>query len=96
MLDFITVTADPRDESGMGRFICVSGLLHIKPDESFEIFKQKFFLSNHIRLIREVIGLRDYYLIMKTTCGYPTLVRCSHWLFARPTVTGKVFHFLLH
>lgn len=39
MLDFITVTVDPRDESvWTGSF--GGGLLHIKPDESFEIFKQ--------------------------------------------------------
>ncbi len=39
MLDFITVTVDPRDESvWAGSF--GGGLLHIKPDESFEIYKQ--------------------------------------------------------
>ncbi len=39
MLDFITVAIDPRDESvWAGSF--GGGLLHIKPDESFEIFKQ--------------------------------------------------------
>jgi len=39
MLDFITVTVDRRDESvWAGSF--GGGLLHIKPDESFEIFKQ--------------------------------------------------------
>jgi hypothetical protein len=41
MLDFITVTIDRRDESvWAGSF--GGGLLHIKPDESFEIFKQGF------------------------------------------------------
>ncbi|HEV8508391.1 MAG TPA: two-component regulator propeller domain-containing protein [Chitinophagaceae bacterium] len=39
MLDFITVAVDRRDESvWAGSF--GGGLLHIKPDESFEIFKQ--------------------------------------------------------
>jgi hypothetical protein len=39
MLDFITVTVDPRDESvWAGSF--GGGLLHIKSNESFEIFKQ--------------------------------------------------------
>lgn len=39
MLDFITVTVDPRDESvWAGSF--GGGLLHIRPDQSFDIFKQ--------------------------------------------------------
>jgi streptogramin lyase len=39
MLDFITVAVDPRDESvWAGSF--GGGLLHIKADENFEIFKQ--------------------------------------------------------
>jgi hypothetical protein len=46
MLDFITVTADPRDESvWAGSF--GGGLLHIKPDESFEIFKQNSPIQPH-------------------------------------------------
>jgi hypothetical protein len=44
MLDFITVTVDPRDESvWAGSF--GGGLLHIKPNESFEIFKQNSFIK---------------------------------------------------
>ncbi|MER3497554.1 MAG: hypothetical protein C4308_02390 [Chitinophagaceae bacterium] len=46
MLDFITVTVDPRDESVYaGSF--GGGLLHIKPDESLEIFKQNSALKPH-------------------------------------------------
>jgi hypothetical protein len=46
MLDFITVTVDPRDESAWaGSF--GGGLLHIKPDESFEIFKQNSPIQPH-------------------------------------------------
>ncbi|MFI5186906.1 MAG: two-component regulator propeller domain-containing protein [Chitinophagales bacterium] len=46
MLDFITVTVDPRDESvWAGSF--GGGLLHIKPDESFEIFKQNSPIQPH-------------------------------------------------
>ena len=46
MLDFITVTVDPRDESvWAGSF--GGGLLHIKPDESFEIFKQNSLIQPH-------------------------------------------------
>jgi len=41
MLDFISVTLDRRDESvWAGSF--GGGLLHIKPDESFQIFKQNY------------------------------------------------------
>lgn len=46
MLDFITVTVDPRDESvWAGSF--GGGMLHIKSDESFEIFKQNSPLQQH-------------------------------------------------
>ena len=46
MLDFITVTVDPRDESvWAGSF--GGGLLHIKADESFEIFKQNSPIQPH-------------------------------------------------
>jgi len=46
MLDFITVAVDPRDESvWSGSF--GGGLLHIKPDESFEIFKQNSPIQPH-------------------------------------------------
>jgi len=46
MLDFITVAVDPRDESvWAGSY--GGGLLHIKPDESFEIFKQNSPLRPH-------------------------------------------------
>jgi hypothetical protein len=46
MLDFITVTVDPRDESvWAGSF--GGGLLHIKTDESFEIFKQNSSIRPH-------------------------------------------------
>jgi streptogramin lyase len=46
MLDFITVAVDPRDESvWAGSF--GGGLLHIKPDESFEIFKQNSPIHQH-------------------------------------------------
>jgi hypothetical protein len=39
MLDFVTVAVDPRDQSLWGGSFG-GGLLHIKTDESFEIFKQ--------------------------------------------------------
>jgi len=46
MLDFITVAVDPRDESvWAGSF--GGGLLHIKPDEGFEIFKQNSPIQPH-------------------------------------------------
>lgn len=46
MLDFITVAIDRRDESvWAGSF--GGGLLHIKPDESFEIFKQNSPIQPH-------------------------------------------------
>jgi len=46
MLDFITVTIDPRDESvWAGSF--GGGLLHIRPDESLEIFKQNSPIQPH-------------------------------------------------
>ncbi len=46
MLDFITVAVDPRDESvWAGSF--GGGLIHIKPDESFEIFKQNSAIQPH-------------------------------------------------
>jgi hypothetical protein len=46
MLDFITVAVDRRDESvWSGSF--GGGLLHIKPDESFEIFKQNSPIQPH-------------------------------------------------
>lgn len=46
MLDFITLAIDPRDGSvWSGSF--GGGLLHIKPDESFEIFKQNSFIQPH-------------------------------------------------
>ncbi len=46
MLDFITVTVDPRDESvWAGSF--GGGLLHIRTDESFEIFKQNSSIRPH-------------------------------------------------
>ena len=46
MLDFITVAADPRDQSvWAGSF--GGGLLHIKPDETFEIFKQNSSIQPH-------------------------------------------------
>ena len=46
MLDFITITVDPRDESAWaGSF--GGGLLHIKPDETFEIFKQNSLIQHH-------------------------------------------------
>jgi hypothetical protein len=46
MLDFIAVTVDPRDESvWAGSF--GGGLLHIKPNENFEIFKQNSPVKPH-------------------------------------------------
>jgi hypothetical protein len=46
MLDFITVQVDPRDQSAWaGSF--GGGLLHIKPDESVEVFKQNSSLRPH-------------------------------------------------
>ena len=55
MLDFITVTVDPRDESAWtGSY--GGGLLHIKADNSFEIFKQNSPIKPH-PLIRQVIVL---------------------------------------
>ncbi len=46
LLDFITIAIDPQDASvWSGSF--GGGLLHIKPDESFEIFKQNSQLQQH-------------------------------------------------
>ncbi|HMG66484.1 MAG TPA: two-component regulator propeller domain-containing protein, partial [Chitinophagaceae bacterium] len=46
MLDFITVAVDPRDESVWGGSFG-GGMLHIKADESFEIFKQNSPIKPH-------------------------------------------------
>ncbi|HEV8284023.1 MAG TPA: two-component regulator propeller domain-containing protein [Chitinophagaceae bacterium] len=46
LLDFITVAVDPRDESVWGGSFG-GGLLHIKPNESFEIFKQNSSIKPH-------------------------------------------------
>lgn len=44
MLDFITVAVDPRDESAWAGSYG-GGLLHVKTDQSFEIFKQNSVIS---------------------------------------------------
>ena len=60
LLDYITVAVDPADQTiWAGSF--GGGLLHIKADQSFEIFKQNFL--GPALMILQVIGYQAWHLI---------------------------------